>query len=226
MNSQNSYKISLKFKIVIAVLAIFFSSHGLSLAVGSSNEISKFGDWSVVGPSGGDVRVVAVDPKDKNRLYISTLDGQIHTSSDGGITWKLLANLNRPQLVLDQMIVDVRDSKTIYASGHRHNRPGGFFKTSDGGLNWKEAKELNQQAIHSMAQSSFDPNMILVGTLNGIWMSKNAGDDWKKIESETMPPNVGSLAIDPRNADTIYAGTWWRAYKTSIKGNPQEARHI
>ena len=25
--------------------------------------------WSVVGPNGGDVRVVTIDPRDKNRLY-------------------------------------------------------------------------------------------------------------------------------------------------------------
>src|SRR6185369_14802164 len=70
---------------------------------------ASFGDWQVVGPSGGDVRVVAIDPKDKNRIYISTLDGQIHTSGDGGKTWRLLVNLNQPELVLDQLFVDSRD---------------------------------------------------------------------------------------------------------------------
>src|SRR5258708_423499 len=66
---------------------------------------SKYGDWDLVGPSGGDVRVVAIDPKDKNRLYVSTLDGSIHTSADGGKTWRLLVNLNQPELVLDQLSV-------------------------------------------------------------------------------------------------------------------------
>src|SRR5438105_3864258 len=45
-----------------------------------TSEPEKYSDWQVVGPSGGDVRSVAIDPRDKNRLYISTLDGQIHTS--------------------------------------------------------------------------------------------------------------------------------------------------
>lgn len=179
---------------------------------------SKFGDWKVVGPGGGDVRVVAVDPRDKDRLYVSTLDGQIHTSADGGVTWRLLVNLNRPQLVLDQLFVDSRDSKIIYTSGHRHKEPGGFFKTTDGGLTWKEAKELRKESIHSMVQSTFDPNVLMVGTIDGVWVSNNSGDDWKKISSDTMPVNVDSLAIDPRNTDTIYAGTWWRAYKTTDSG--------
>jgi len=182
------------------------------------NDPSKFGDWEVVGPSGGDVRVVAVDPKDKNRLYISTLDGQIHTSADGGRTWSLLVNFNRPQLILDQLFVDSRNSNIIYASGHRHKSPGGFFKSVDAGATWKESKELKDQSIHAMTQSQFDANTLFVGTTNGVWTSKNSGDDWQKIQSGTMPVNIDSLAVDPRNGSTVYAGTWWRAYKTTDSG--------
>ncbi len=60
--------------------------------------------------------------------------------------------------------------------------------------------------------------MLYVGTTNGVWMSKNSGDDWEKIESSTMPVNVNSMAIDPRRNSTIYAGTWWRPYKSTDSG--------
>lgn len=179
---------------------------------------SKFGDWEIVGPTGGDVRVVTIDPRDKNRLYISTLDGQVHTSPDGGKTWRLLVNLNKPGLVLDQLIVDSRDSNIIYTSGNRHKNPGGFFKTTDGGVTWKESKELKNESIHGMTQSKFDPATLLAGTVHGVWISKNSGDDWEKISSSTMPVNIDSLAVDPRNGTTMYAGTWWRAYKTQDSG--------
>ena len=124
----------------VAIFALLVSSLP---ALASGNVIvdpDKFGNWTVVGPNGGDVRVVTIDPKDKDRLYISTLDGQIHTSADAGKTWRLLVNLNEPQLILDQLLVDSRDSKIIYTSGHRFKAPGGFFKTTDGGTTWKEAK--------------------------------------------------------------------------------------
>ncbi len=179
----------------------------------------KINVWDVVGPTGGDVRVITIDPKDKNRLYVSTLDGSIHTSNDGGKTWSLLANLNKPQLVLDQMLIDSRDSKIIYASGHRHKDPGGFFMTRDGGATWKEAKELRKTSIHAMVQSTKNPDLILAGTTEGIWKSENSGEDWTKIQSDTMPvPAIDSLAIDPTDDNTIYAGTWWRAYKTTDGG--------
>ncbi len=217
MNNKVKCKVSSKL-ILLAMIAMLCISGIDSTFANENNEPVKFGDWAIVGPSGGDVRVVTIDPKDKDRLYISTLDGQIHTSADGGLTWKLLVNLNRPQLILDQLIVDERDSKIIYASGHRHKSPGGFFKTTDGGATWKEAKELSKESIHSMTQSSLDPNILVVGTISGIWTSKNSGDEWEKISSDTMPVNIGSLAVDPTTTDTIYAGTWWRAYKSMDSG--------
>ena len=178
----------------------------------------SYGDWQVVGPTGGDVRVIAIDPKDKDRLYISTLDGQIHTSADGGRSWRLLVNLNKPELVLDQLLVDARDSRIIYTSGHRHQAAGGFFRSTDGGETWKESKELRNESVHSMTQSPLDPSFLLVGTTKGVWSSKNSGADWEKISSSTMPVNIDSLAIDPRTNNTLYAGTWWRAYKSTDAG--------
>jgi photosystem II stability/assembly factor-like uncharacterized protein len=183
-----------------------------------NNEAKIFKGWQIIGPNGGDVRAVAIDPRDKNRLYISTLDGQVHTSADAGKTWQFLVNFNRPLLILDNLMVDAKDSNLIYTSGHRHKEPGGFFKSTDGGTTWKESKELKSEAIHAMVQSSSNPNIILVGGVNGIWISDTSGDDWKKLESSTMPVNIDSLAIDPRDPNLMYAGTTWRAYKTTDGG--------
>ncbi|MGD9630755.1 MAG: WD40/YVTN/BNR-like repeat-containing protein [Pyrinomonadaceae bacterium] len=181
------------------------------------DEVTK-GVWSVLGPNGGDVRSIVVDPRDKDRLYISTMDGQIHTSTDGGRTWRLLASFGKSLLTLDQLLVDSRDSKVLYASGHRGKLPGGFFKSTDGGVTWKESKDLREQAIHAMTQAKADPDVLYVGTKDGIWMSKDSGDDWKRIESGTMPLDINSFAVDPKNLSTLYAGTTWRPYKSTDSG--------
>jgi photosystem II stability/assembly factor-like uncharacterized protein len=217
---MNRYFRSVRSLSAVLMLAILTVSLQIStLADGTViTDKDKFTNWTVLGPSGGDVRAVAIDPRDKDKVYISTLDGQIYVSSNAGNSWQLLVNLNKPQLVLDDLIVDSRDSKVIYTSGHRSQAPGGFFKTTDGGVTWKEAKELRGESIHSMTQSEKDPNVLIVGTLTGVWISRNSGDDWEKIDSTTAPVNVDSLAVDPRNSNTIYAGTWWRAYKSTDAG--------
>lgn len=176
------------------------------------------GIWSVIGPIGGDVRSVAIDPRDKDKIYISTMDGQIHVSVDGGKNWRMLVRFDRPQLILDQLMVDAVDSRFIYASGHRGNLPGGFFRSTDGGATWKEAKDLKNEAIHAMTQAAADPKTLFVGTKTGIFISRDRGESWSKIESPESPINLNSLAVDPKDISTIYAGTSWRPYKSTDNG--------
>ena len=179
---------------------------------------ANFSDWSVIGPNGGDVRVVAIDPRDKNRLYISTADGQVHTSADAGKTWRLLVNLNEPQLVLDQLFVDSRDSKVIYTSGNRGKVAGGFFKSTDGGATWKEAKDLRSRGDPRNGPVRGRPEYSLCRHKDGVWISKDSGDNWSKIDSSTSPVDVNSMAVDPKDSKTIYAGTNWRPYKSTDNG--------
>lgn len=215
MNKRNFQEKSFQF----LATALFAVLVGINLVFTvNARETVTLKNWNVVGPNGGDVRVVKVDPRDKDRLYATTLDGQIHISTDGGKSWRMLVNFNRPQLILDQFDIDVRDSNILYASGHRHKEPGGFFKSTDGGATWKEIKDLQKESIHASTQSTFDPNIILVGTIEGVWISKDSGENFKKIESSTMPINIDSLAIDPRGTSTIYAGTWWRIFKSTDSG--------
>jgi len=186
-------------------------------------------EWRLTGPSGGDVRGLVVDPSDANRFYFGTLDGQIYTSSDGARTWRMLVNLNRPRLFVDHIIVDPRNPKVLYVATHRHKDPGGFFKSTDGGLTWRDAPELRNEAVHAMAQSESNPDILLVGTIKGIFRSTDSGETWSPLNTGALAAaaaqqrgdnevDVESLAIDPRNPNVIYAGTWYLPYKSTDGG--------
>ena len=205
--------------------AVFLASLIFNVSVFASDDFGNTftdsdtkGVWSVLGPNGGDVRAVAVDPRNADKLYITTMDGQIHVTADAGKSWRLLASFGKSLLTLDQLFVDSRDSNVIYASGHRGKLAGGFFKSKDGGVTWDENDELKGQAIHAMHQAKADPNLIYVGTKDGVWMSKDSGEDFKRLESGTMPLDINSFAVDPKNANTLYAGTTWRPYKSTDNG--------
>ncbi|HET6891377.1 MAG TPA: peptidoglycan-binding protein [Pyrinomonadaceae bacterium] len=178
-------------------------------------------DWRPTGPPGGDVRDLVVDPNDPDRFYFGTLDGQIYTSADGGKRWELLYNFNKPKLFVDHILVDLRDSKILYAAAHRHKEPGGFFKSTDGGRTWRESKELKNEALHSLTQSESNPSVLIAGTFNGIFRSDDSGDTWRQLPTYNTPNlvHVESLAIDPRTPDIIYAGTWWLPFKSVDGGN-------
>lgn len=230
---QNIRKLSFKLPLISLVLLSLLTSNANSQqqpgaqivnasgAAKSESGALRFSQWQNVGPNGGDVRSIVVDPSNSNHFYFSTLDGQIYTSDNAGQNWRLLYNFNRPQLILDSLMIDSRDSNTLYVAGHRHKEPGGFFKSSDGGKTWREADEFKKLAIYAITQSAKNPDMLLAGTYDGVYASYDSGNSWKKISDEKALPglvNVESLAIDPRNADVIYAGTWYRPYKTTDGG--------
>lgn len=210
--------VSTAFIISLALNATLFASVASDDAGNVFTDSETRSVWSVLGPDGGDARAIAVDPRNPDKLYVTTMDGQIHVTTDAGKSWRLLASFGKSLLTLDQLFVDSRDSNVIYASGHRGKLAGGFYKSTDGGVNWKESKDLREQAIHAMTQAKADPNMIYVGTKDGVWVSKDSGEDFKRVESGTMPLDINSVAVDPKNNNTLYAGTTWRPYKSTDNG--------
>src|SRR5215204_6851772 len=142
--------------LVIAVLALFSAA---GLAAGDATDPAVYSnDWRTTGPPGGDVRALVVDPSNPDRFYFGTLDGQIYTSADAGKQWQLLYNFGKPRLFVDNIIVASRNPRVLYVGGHRHNVPGGFFKSTDAGATWRESAQLKDQALHSLDQSESNPD--------------------------------------------------------------------
>jgi photosystem II stability/assembly factor-like uncharacterized protein len=207
--------------LVVALFAVFCFAFSANIPVthadGDANDPALYSnDWRTTGPPGGDVRALVVDPSNPDRFYFGTLDGQIYTSSDGGKRWQLLYNFGKPRLFVDNIIVDERNPKVLYVGAHRHNQPGGFFKSVDGGVTWRENAQLKNEALHSLAQSEADPDTLIAGTFTGIFRSDDAGETWKQLPTQSTPGliHVESLAIDPRTSNTIYAGTFYLPYKS------------
>lgn len=202
--------------LVIALLTIFSFTAGAFADTDASDPALYSNDWRTTGPQGGDVRALVVDPNDPDRFYFGTLDGQIYTSADGAKHWQLLYNFGKPRMFVDNIIVDPRNSRVLYVAGHRHNQPGGFFKSTDAGATWRESAQLKNEALHSLAQADSNPDVLIAGTFTGMFRSDDAGDSWKQLPTQSTPGllHVESLAIDPRTTNTIYAGTWYLPYKS------------
>ena len=177
-------------------------------------------DWEITGPMGGDVRSLAIDPRDPQHLYFGTIDGQLYVSRDGAARWARVANFNRAGLYIDSLLIDPRDSNTLYVGAHRHKEPGGFFKTTDGGQTWRESTELKTESVFALEQAPSDPNILVAGTHQGVFRSQDAGETWAQLPTSAYPDirDVESIGIDPRDPSHIYAGTWHLPWKTEDGG--------
>ncbi|HEX3438437.1 MAG TPA: transcriptional regulator, partial [Pseudacidobacterium sp.] len=178
--------------------------------------------WQSVGPDGGDARSLAFDPADPQHIYVGTLSSWIYESTDGGSSWKRLARLGKSDdLVVDSLIIDNSDPRTLYAGVWQVDRPsGGIYISHDSGQTWVASEEMAGQSVRALAQSVSNPKILVAGSLSGVYRSEDKGLYWKEISppESTEIHEVESIAIDPYDPQTIYAGTWHLPWKTTDGG--------
>lgn len=180
-------------------------------------------NWIPVGPDGGDARSFAADPGNPQHLYLGTLMSWIYQSADGGSTWKRLAKLGKADdLVVDSLLVDSSDPKTLFAGVWQVDRPaGGVYISHDGGATWKSSADMDGQSVRALTQSHSSPKTLVAGTLQGVFRSEDRGQHWKQISPPELSGEiheVESIAIDPYDPKTIFAGTWHLPWKTTDGG--------
>jgi photosystem II stability/assembly factor-like uncharacterized protein len=176
--------------------------------------------WAVLGPDGGDVRSLAFDPHDPNRIFLGTSTGVIFVSEDGGHRWARFAKLGSgDDYVLDHIAVDPHNSETIFVSAWsvQDQSAGEIFRSNNGGKDWEPLSAMHGKSVRAMAVSASDPKVIVAGALDGVYRSRDGGNVWEHI-SDTGIKNIESIAVDPKDASVVYAGTWHLAWKTSDGG--------
>jgi photosystem II stability/assembly factor-like uncharacterized protein len=179
-------------------------------------------NWLPFGPDGGDARSFAVDPHNPAHLYLGTATGWIYESVNGGAEWKRLAWIGkRDDLALDSIVVSTANSKRIVVGAWVLGSPdGGLFVSNDGGVTWETVSDMHGQSIRALSAAPSDPNLLVAGTLKGVYRSTDGGDHWKLISPEGSQElhEVESIAIDPVDPHIIYAGTWHLPWKTTDGG--------
>ena len=178
--------------------------------------------WISVGPEGGDARAFAFDPSNPQHIYLGTTNSWLYQSSDGGSSWKRLAHLGKiDDLVVDNLTVDSADSKTIYAGVWQLDKPGGgIFVSHDSGRTWFSLPGMDGQSVRALSQAPSNPKILVVGAISGVYRSDDSGDHWSQISPQGSGEihKVESIAIDPMDPKTIYAGTWHLPWKTTDGG--------
>jgi photosystem II stability/assembly factor-like uncharacterized protein len=176
--------------------------------------------WLPVGPPGGDVRSLAADPRDPRRIYLGTADGVLYRSEDAGLRWhRLSPGFPRRGVSLDEILVDPRGA-VLVGFWEVAGSGGGIARSDDGGKNFAVLPGIDGQSVRALAQAPANPDVLVAGTIAGVFRSLDGGKTWHRITPEGHGElrNVESIAIDPGSADVIYVGTWHLPWKTTDGG--------
>jgi len=172
--------------------------------------------WVSVGVPGGNVRALAQDPSDPQRIYLGTADGVLYRSDDGGLQWhRLDPGFPRGGCLLDAIVVDGHGVVLVgYWEVRGHG--GGVARSTDGGQTFIVQKGIQGESVRSLALAPSDPRMVAAGTLAGVFLSRDGGQSWSRVTPEGHPDlrNVESLTFDPNDSNVLYAGTWHLIWKT------------
>jgi photosystem II stability/assembly factor-like uncharacterized protein len=180
------------------------------------------GQWSALGPDGGDVRSLTYDPQNPDHIFLGTSTGSVFSSNDGGHSWSRFAHLGSgDDYVIDHLAINPKNPNKMFIAAWsvENQQAGDFFRSQDSGKTWETTPAMHGKSIRAMSIAASDANTLVVGALDGVFRSKDGGKNWDKISpAGTEIKNIESLAIDPKNADVIYAGTWHLAWKTDDGG--------
>src|ERR1051326_7366313 len=154
--------------------------------------------WTSIGPEGGSVQSLAVDPRNPSTVYAAAPASGIFKTTDGGASWTRVGSEPIPKSSgLLSLAID--SAGTVYAAGCP-----GVFKTTDGGASWS-AINLSVDTFHGCLQSlaidSQNPGTLYAGG-PGIFKTTDGGSSWTQVNSSS---GISVLAIDPQNPETIYA---------------------
>ena len=195
------------------------------------------------------IGALALSASDPNQVWAGTGEGWvirpsdvmgdgIYKSIDAGKTWAHMGLRETGRI--GRVIVHPTDPNIVYvcavgrANGPQQER--GVFKTADGGKTWTHSLFVNQDTgCSGLSMDAKNPNILIAGAWqlvqrtwqqysggpgSAVYMTKDAGATWKKVENGMPRSPVGKIdvAIAPSDSSRIYAliqtadqGSLWRS---------------
>ena len=163
--------------------------------------------------------VIEPSPIEKDMLWVGSDDGRVHYSIDGGSSWNEVSK-NIKGLPKGSWITQIKASNKnkgealLVANDYRRfNYTPYAFRTSNYGKTWVRIVDENdvENFTLSIVEDPINPNLLFLGTDDGLYLSLDAGENWEKFKSEIFPTvPVRDLVIHPREHDLVI-GTFGRA---------------
>jgi photosystem II stability/assembly factor-like uncharacterized protein len=164
------------------------------------------------------ILVIEPSPLEKDMLWIGTDDGRVHITQNGGASWTEVTK-NIKGLPAGSWIPQIKASNKrkgealLIANDYRRfNYTPYAYRTKDYGKTWERIVDNNDVESYalSIVEDIEEPNLLFLGTDDGLYVSIDAGNQWTKWTEGFPTVSVKDLVIHPREHDLVI-GTFGRA---------------
>lgn len=155
------------------------------------------GTWELLGPEGGLVSAVALQPRNPQVMY-ATVAGGVYKSRDGGASW---AWSGEGLFQLSQTLgvaVDAVRPETVYVA-----QGGGIYRSLDGGGTWRYT---GRATAYGVAAHPRFGGRVFAATEYGLYRSADSGTTWTRV-TQGLPVSyrVTMIVFDPSSERRLYA---------------------
>ena len=162
---------------------------------------------------------IAPSPVDKNVIWVGTDDGNVQVTQDRGANWTNVA-ANLPGLPAGSWIPQIQASKYnageawVIANDYRRNNWSAYaYHTADYGVTWTRIVDDSDVFGYTLSilQDPIEPNLVFLGTENGLYVSFDKAQTWNKWTHGYPSVSTMDLALQEREHD-LAIGTFGRAF--------------
>ena len=164
------------------------------------------------------ILVIEPSPVERSMFWVGTDDGRVHYTTNGGNTYTEVSQ-NLKGLPSGSWIVQIKASATkqgealLVANDYRRfNYTPYAYRTRNYGKTWERIVDGNDVQSYTLAivEDKEEPNLLFLGTDDGLYISLDAGKKWQKWTKGFPTTSVKDLVIHPREHDLVI-GTFGRA---------------
>jgi photosystem II stability/assembly factor-like uncharacterized protein len=165
------------------------------------------------------ILVVEPSPVAQGLLWVSTDDGRLHLTRDGGETWTSLEK-KLPGFPAGAWIPQVKASNksagtalVVVNDYRRFNHEPYAYRTTDYGQTWERIVDAEDVATFtvSIVEDPEEANLLFLGTDDGLYVSLDGAQNWTKWTHGFPTVQVSDLVIHPREHDLVI-GTFGRSF--------------
>ncbi|WP_066631068.1 VPS10 domain-containing protein [Labilibacter marinus] len=190
--------------------------------------------WNVSKPDpteGASVRRITMDPDNPQIIYAALnryqIDGGLYKSTDGAVSWTKMT-IPAEIISVNNVFIDRNTKHILISCGSRSGtyNTGGVWRSKDNGSTWE--KIFKAPYVWQAEVSPVNSNIMVVNVPGqipslytefknpGVYLSKDAGDSWVKINRGLGNINkINQIKPDPYNESMFwcaaYGSGWFKA---------------